>query len=213
VSFRRLTNDSVARLVDCYIAINVPIRFVRIVHLNSSASPLINLHFILTFFSLECLIRILLFCLPSSNPTQLERNEAKMSELPKIRDVEKEKEYGYVFGVSGPVVIAEHMSGAAMYELVRVGHYELVGEIIRYEPSMQSRILTGRVLINYISCLDWKMIWPPFKSTKTLRELPSVILCCVPANRFRSNLDLVSEANTSFARIIQDRFLIIFTLF
>ena len=25
------------------------------------------------------------------------------------------------------------MSGAAMYELVRVGHYELVGEIIRLE--------------------------------------------------------------------------------
>lgn len=55
-----------------------------------------------------------------------------MADLQKIRDVENEKEYGYVFGVSGPVVIAEKMSGAAMYELVRVGHYELVGEIIRY---------------------------------------------------------------------------------
>lgn len=55
-----------------------------------------------------------------------------MDELPKIRDVENEKEFGYVFGVSGPVVIAEKMSGAAMYELVRVGHEELVGEIIRY---------------------------------------------------------------------------------
>lgn len=31
------------------------------------------------------------------------------------------------------VVIAEKMSGAAMYELVRVGHFELVGEIIRLE--------------------------------------------------------------------------------
>lgn len=56
----------------------------------------------------------------------------KFDELPKIRNVEKEKELGYVFGVSGPVVIAEKMSGAAMYELVRVGHNELVGEIIRY---------------------------------------------------------------------------------
>lgn len=55
----------------------------------------------------------------------------KFDELPKIRDVDKEKELGYVFGVSGPVVIAEKMSGAAMYELVRVGHNELVGEIIR----------------------------------------------------------------------------------
>ena len=31
------------------------------------------------------------------------------------------------------VVVAQNMSGAAMYELVRVGHHELVGEIIRLE--------------------------------------------------------------------------------
>ena len=55
--------------------------------------------------------------------------------LPKTRDV-KESEYGYVYAVSGPVVTAEKMSGAAMYELVRVGHYELVGEIIRLEGDM-----------------------------------------------------------------------------
>jgi len=53
--------------------------------------------------------------------------------LRKIKDVEKEGLLGRVFGVSGPVVIAENMSGAAMYELVRVGHSELVGEIIRLE--------------------------------------------------------------------------------
>lgn len=29
--------------------------------------------------------------------------------------------------VSGPVVIGENMRGVAMYELVRVGHDELVG--------------------------------------------------------------------------------------
>jgi len=40
---------------------------------------------------------------------------------------------GYVQAVSGPVVIAERMSGAAMFELVRVGHTQLVGEIIRLE--------------------------------------------------------------------------------
>jgi len=40
---------------------------------------------------------------------------------------------GQVFGVSGPVIIAERMAGAAMYELVRVGHDKLVGEIIRLE--------------------------------------------------------------------------------
>ena len=40
---------------------------------------------------------------------------------------------GHVFSVSGPVVIANEMSGSAMYELVRVGHFNLVGEIIRLE--------------------------------------------------------------------------------
>ncbi|EDO33624.1 predicted protein [Nematostella vectensis] len=56
--------------------------------------------------------------------------------LPKIRDQDSDSKFGYVFGVSGPVVIAENMSGAAMYELVRVGHSELVGEIIRLEGDM-----------------------------------------------------------------------------
>ncbi len=41
-----------------------------------------------------------------------------------------------MYAVSGPVVTAEHMSGAAMYELVRVGYGELVGEIIRLEGDM-----------------------------------------------------------------------------
>jgi len=53
--------------------------------------------------------------------------------LPKIRDEERESRFGRVFGVSGPVVIAENMIGSAMYELVRVGHDELVGEIIRID--------------------------------------------------------------------------------
>ncbi|KAK9469869.1 ATP synthase alpha/beta family, nucleotide-binding domain-containing protein [Lipomyces arxii] len=44
-----------------------------------------------------------------------------------------EGEYGSVFSVSGPVVVAENMIGCAMYELVRVGHENLVGEVIRIE--------------------------------------------------------------------------------
>ncbi|XP_069797253.1 V-type proton ATPase catalytic subunit A-like isoform X2 [Narcine bancroftii] len=56
--------------------------------------------------------------------------------LPKIRDEERESSMGYVHGVSGPVVVASNMSGAAMYELVRVGHEELVGEIIRLEGDL-----------------------------------------------------------------------------
>jgi V-type H+-transporting ATPase subunit A len=47
--------------------------------------------------------------------------------LPKISDEDRESRFGQVFGVSGPVVIAENMTGSAMYELVRVGHDELVG--------------------------------------------------------------------------------------
>ena len=48
-------------------------------------------------------------------------------DLAKIKDEDRESKFGQVFGVSGPVVIAENMIGAAMYELVRVGHDELVG--------------------------------------------------------------------------------------
>ncbi|KAG2456880.1 VATA ATPase, partial [Polypterus senegalus] len=60
----------------------------------------------------------------------------EFSKLPKIRDEERETAFGYVHGVSGPVVTASNMAGAAMYELVRVGHSELVGEIIRLEGDM-----------------------------------------------------------------------------
>lgn len=55
------------------------------------------------------------------------RNEMKAEREP------KESEYGYVFSVSGPVVVAERMIGCAMYELVRVGHDSLVGEVIRID--------------------------------------------------------------------------------
>lgn len=42
-----------------------------------------------------------------------------------------ESQYGQIFSVSGPVVVAENMVGCAMYELVKVGHDNLVGEVIR----------------------------------------------------------------------------------
>ncbi|VDN11757.1 unnamed protein product [Dibothriocephalus latus] len=48
-------------------------------------------------------------------------------------DGDRESSYGRVFSVSGPVVTADRMAGSAMYELVRVGHDNLVGEIIRLE--------------------------------------------------------------------------------
>ncbi|WRT69708.1 V-type ATPase, A subunit [Kwoniella shivajii] len=54
-------------------------------------------------------------------------------DLPKVRDEERERMFGSVYSVSGPVVVGENMRGCAMYELVRVGHDELVGEVIRIE--------------------------------------------------------------------------------
>lgn len=42
-----------------------------------------------------------------------------------------ESQYGQIFSVSGPVIVAENMIGCAMYELVKVGHDNLVGEVIR----------------------------------------------------------------------------------
>ena len=47
--------------------------------------------------------------------------------------------------VAGPVVVADGMAGAAMYELVRVGHDNLIGEIIRLEgdsATIQGFVLT-----------------------------------------------------------------------
>lgn len=56
--------------------------------------------------------------------------------MPKLDDEEKESNLGYIFGVSGPVVVANKMAGSAMYELVRVGYLQLVGEIIRLEGDL-----------------------------------------------------------------------------
>jgi len=53
-------------------------------------------------------------------------------------EFEKENDYGFIFKVSGPLVVADGMSGAAMYELVRVGHSKLVGEIIKLEADTAS---------------------------------------------------------------------------
>ncbi|PWA03323.1 hypothetical protein BB558_000504 [Smittium angustum] len=50
-----------------------------------------------------------------------------------VEESARESDYGYIYSVSGPVVIAEGMQGSAMYELVRVGNKELVGEVIRID--------------------------------------------------------------------------------
>ncbi|KMY89994.1 V-type proton ATPase catalytic subunit A [Drosophila simulans] len=74
----------------------------------------------------------------------LEKNEDSGFVIEQVVDMhkyssdeeEEEETMGRIFGVSGPVVNAEEMAGAAMYELVRVGHSQLVGEIIRLEGDM-----------------------------------------------------------------------------
>ncbi|KAK6090962.1 hypothetical protein P3W45_000207 [Vairimorpha bombi] len=48
----------------------------------------------------------------------------------------KESEEGKIHSISGPVVIGKHMSGCAMYELVKVGSEGLTGEIIKIENDM-----------------------------------------------------------------------------
>ncbi|KAL5964506.1 V-type proton ATPase catalytic subunit A isoform 2 [Taenia solium] len=62
--------------------------------------------------------------------------EKAFGDLKLERQLDKETFYGYVHAVSGPVVTASQMAGSAMYELVRVGHDNLVGEIIRLEGDM-----------------------------------------------------------------------------
>ena len=46
---------------------------------------------------------------------------------------ERESSFGRVYKVAGPLVVAEKMAGAKMYELVKVGWDKLVGEIIKLE--------------------------------------------------------------------------------
>lgn len=79
--------------------------------------------------ALPPLVHCQVLCVPSSLPSSTMAGalaNAKKDTI-KIRDEDRESRFGQVFGVSGPVVIAENMTGSAMYELVRVGHDELVG--------------------------------------------------------------------------------------
>lgn len=48
-------------------------------------------------------------------------------------DDHKESEYGKVLKVAGPLVVAENMTGAKMFELVKIGWDKLVGEIIKLD--------------------------------------------------------------------------------
>lgn len=59
------------------------------------------------------------------------------------------------------VVVAEHMMGAAMYELVRVGYEKLVGEIIKLEgdtASIQCYEDTG-IFLFLLLYISWSYSW------------------------------------------------------
>merc|ERR1712086_1032115 len=51
---------------------------------------------------------------------------------------EKQSKYGKIYKVAGPLVVGENMSGAKMYELVKIGWDKLVGEIIKLEGDTAS---------------------------------------------------------------------------
>lgn len=55
-----------------------------------------------------------------------------------IDSEEKESKFGKIHKVSGPLVVAENMSGAKMFELVKVGWEKLVGEVIKLEGDTAS---------------------------------------------------------------------------
>ncbi|MDH4140025.1 MAG: V-type ATP synthase subunit A, partial [Coriobacteriia bacterium] len=43
---------------------------------------------------------------------------------------------GTISKITGPVVVAQGMLGARMYDVVRVGHQGLMGEVIRLEGNL-----------------------------------------------------------------------------
>jgi vacuolar-type H+-ATPase catalytic subunit A/Vma1 len=59
------------------------------------------------------------------------------------------------------VVVAEKMSGAAMFELVRVGHDQLVGEIIRLEGSTATiQVYEETCILQFDICVTRFIISP-----------------------------------------------------
>lgn len=64
-------------------------------------------------------------------PTPSPKTPAKMA--PKKDQKKDDENTGSIFSVSGPVIVAQNMTGCAMYELCKVGYDNLVGEVIRID--------------------------------------------------------------------------------
>ena len=79
------------------------------------------------------------------------------------------------------MVTAEKMAGSAMYELVRVGHAELVGEIIRLEGDMatiqvyeDTCILNNAIHFIVSSCIFTCVSYAEARNSYRLDVRPSV---------------------------------------
>ena len=48
------------------------------------------------------------------------------------------KQFGTIYKIAGPLIVANNMTGAKIYELVRIGWNRLVGEIIKFEKGYTS---------------------------------------------------------------------------
>ncbi|KAJ8560160.1 hypothetical protein K7X08_004218 [Anisodus acutangulus] len=73
--------------------------------------------------------------------------------------------------VSGPVVGADGMAGVAMYELVRVGHDNLIGEIIRLEggsATIQVYEETVGLMVNVLDIIAVRENDPVLRTRKPL---------------------------------------------
>ena len=105
----------------------------------------------------------------------------KMPAAKATKTADDDEQTGSIFSVSGPVIVAEHMIGVAMYELCKVGYDELVGEVIRIEgdkATIQVYEETGKSLAIIVR----------LKTDPSQLVSPSAILSCVQANPYQSSL-------------------------
>ncbi|XP_035169596.1 V-type proton ATPase catalytic subunit A-like, partial [Oxyura jamaicensis] len=100
--------------------------------------------------------------------------------VPRLAEAERESLLGAVHGVSGPVVTATRMAGAAMYELVRVGHAELVGEIIRLEGDMATLQVYEETCILAALSLSPSLSPVPHPSLSSPSSCPPALSCPPP---------------------------------
>lgn len=74
--------------------------------------------------------------IPTTPPPSTSPPSAKMAPKKDQKKEQKERDEentGSIFSVSGPVIVAQNMTGCAMYELCKVGYDNLVGEVIRID--------------------------------------------------------------------------------